>query len=145
MVHPWGNKKQRRELEVEILNKGVREDVTKRGPWRGEMRGGCMQHLGKEESARAMEGCQGCHRQPGRREAAQGLLGFSGRSIMGGLGSNKTALAADGKEMARGMDGSGEAVREGTAIALGPPHHLLFLSSPVCFPLGIISDKNLPC
>lgn len=53
------------------------------GQARGEMRGGCTQHLGKEESGRAMEGCQGCHRQPGRREAAQGLLGFSGRSIMG--------------------------------------------------------------
>lgn len=35
----------------------------------------------------AVEGWQGCRRQPGRREAAQ---------------------AADGKEMARGMDGSGE-------------------------------------
>lgn len=36
----------------------------------------------------------------------------------------------------------GRAIREGTTITLGPPHHLLFLSSPVCFPLGIISDKN---
>ena len=58
----------------------------------------------------AVEGRQGCHRQPGRGEAARGLLVFAspGRVSWGGLGSHKTALAADGKEMARGMDGSGE-------------------------------------
>lgn len=39
---------------------------------------------------------------------------------------------------------AGSAIREDTAITLGPPHHLLFLSSPVCFPLGIIRDKNPP-
>ena len=34
MAHQGRNREQRRELEVEILNKGVREDVTKRGPQR---------------------------------------------------------------------------------------------------------------
>ena len=34
MAHQWRTREQRRELEVKILNKGVREDVTKRGPQR---------------------------------------------------------------------------------------------------------------
>lgn len=61
------------------------------GEWRGPWRDG-RGVTGSLEGGRPPRAC----------------LASPGRVSWGGLGSHKTALAADGKEMARGMDGSEE-------------------------------------
>lgn len=80
---------------------------------------------------------------------AQGLLGFPW-SFMGGPRLNEIALATVGKWKAGGPGGSREASYGGhlhhpeESRQCLSPHHLFFLSSPVCLPLGIINKKNPP-
>lgn len=80
---------------------------------------------------------------------ALSLLGSPHGSIAEGLGMNKTALAA------RGGGRQGHGWRQGDrlerpqpspqrAVLSGLPPDLFFLSSPVCFPFGIIYTKSPP-
>lgn len=99
---------------VEILNKGGREDVTKKvtSEERPEMRGrrwhiwgGVTPQEGHQEELGGRG--RGGHRRTRRRDD-QGLLGCTPRSIRGSFEFNKTVLAAVGEEMAEDKDGSRE-------------------------------------
>lgn len=106
--------KQRRELEAEILTQGVGEDVTKKRTLahkpagdEGQGRAASGEEGGQEERGGGRGGRAGGHGSPREGTITQGLTGFSRRSKMGRLGSNRT-LAAVGEEMAGGVEGSGE-------------------------------------
>lgn len=118
-----------------------------RGQARGEMRGGCMQHLGREESGGGCGGMAGVSQAAWKKGGRPGPAWLLQEEYNGeDLAPTRLLWLLMVKRWPGAWMEVGRAIREGTAITLGPPHHLLFLSSPVCFPLGIISDKNpRPC
>lgn len=112
----------------------------------GEMRGGRTQHLGREESGGGRGGMTGVSQAAWKEGGCPGPAWLLWEEYHGeDLAPTRLLWLLMVKRWPGAWMEAGRAVREGTAITLGPPHHLLFLSSPVCFPLGIIRDKNPPC